>query len=73
MNSISKIIINWNIIKKKILDLNRINNIYIKMSLQLISIFGCDNKSSKISGLPLSAAEIKGEVLNDWIQFQKWI
>ena len=41
------------------------------MSLQLISIPRCDNKSWTISSCPLDDATINGVLLNDEIKFQK--
>ena len=43
----------------------------IKMSLQLISIPRCDNKSSTISVCPFNDATINGVLLNTDIKFQK--
>ena len=37
----------------------------IKMSLQLMSIFGFDNNCEKISTWPYNAAQINGVSLND--------
>ena len=44
----------------------------IKMSLQLISMPGCDIKSLTISEWPLADAIINGVVSNFQIEFQKW-
>lgn len=41
------------------------NVLGIKMSLQLMLIFGCDNKRSTISIRPRIEAEINGVLLND--------
>ena len=55
----------------KLLNLNIMNDFCIQMSLQLISIPGCDSKSWTISGWPFSEAIIKGVSLNIGIQFHK--
>ena len=43
------------------------------MSLQLISIPGCDNKSRTISVCPFKDAIINGVLLNNEIKPQKWL
>ena len=48
------------------------NDFCIQMSLQLISIPGCDNKSWTIWVGPFSEAQIKGVELNIEFQFHKW-
>ena len=48
-------------------------NIHGKMSSQLMSIFGCDNKSWTVSVWPLKDARINGVLLNVQIEFQKWL
>ena len=70
LDSISKMNINWNIIKNIRFEFHEC--FWIKMSLQFISIFGCDNKSSTSSLWLLAAAKISAVSLNDWVQFQKW-
>ena len=45
----------------------------IKMALQLISIPGCDNKSSTIFIWPSEHAKNSGVQLNEQIKFQKWL
>ena len=47
------------------------NDFCIQMHLQLISIPGCDSKSSTISVWPFSEAQIKGVLLNMVSQFHK--
>ena len=47
------------------------NDCYIQMSLQLISIPGCESKSWTISVWPSNEAPIKGVQLNIAFQFQK--
>ena len=46
---------------------------WIKMSLQLISMFGCVNKSWTIFVCPSEDATINGVLLNDEIKYQKWL
>ena len=58
----SELYLNWNIM----------NDFCIQMSLQLISIPGCDSKSWTISVWPFAEAPIKGVELNIGIQFHKW-
>ena len=43
------------------------------MSLQLISISCCDNKSWTISVCPFKDETINGVLLNIEIKFQKWL
>ena len=64
-------IINLNIMKK--VRFEYYEWFWIKMSLQLMSIFGCDNNCETISAWPLYAARINGVELNDWFKFQKWL
>ena len=47
------------------------NTFGIQMSLQLISIPGCESKSLTISVRPFLEAQIKGISLNIGIQFHK--
>ena len=59
-------------IQRKIeLGLYIMNGFCIQMSLQLISIPGCDSKSLTISLCPFCEAEIKAVVLNIGIQCHK--
>ena len=48
-------------------------NIRVKMSLQLISIPDCDNKSLTISVWPSDAETINGVILNVRNEFQNWL
>ena len=63
--------INKNLNSMKIIYFEYHECFLVKMSLQLISMPGCDNKSLTISGRPLMDAIINGVVSNFQIEFQK--
>ena len=64
-----------------IINLNKIKNVrfkfhewfWIKIPLQLMSIFGFDNNCETISVCPFFVAKINGVSLNEWFKFQKWL
>ena len=53
------------------LNVNIMNDFSIQMSLQLISIPGCNSRSWTIAAWPFSEAKIKGVSFNIRIQFPK--
>ena len=57
----------------KELTINILNDFEVVMFLQLISIFGCDNKSSTISVRPMNEAKTKGVLSQIRVQFHKYI